>query len=216
MEEEHSRNSSPQVQHGIITRVHIAMRNVVVEMHLKWFYLLIIRVMTYVVCCGQNELLSADFFMQPTKEGEMALGKKKYVSYHAKSVSGPAMYYMGIVDFLQNWNTKKKTERFIKIHIARQDKHGISVMEPLPYRDRFQLKMQQIFDVEDPFGLFIQRGEVRSRPVSEAHLSDKGDTTVMNALHSSASNASLTGPSNVSGNMVKKLSSVSLLDEVTL
>jgi hypothetical protein len=176
----------------------------------------------------QNELLSADFFIQPTKDGELVLGKKKYISYHAKSVSGPAMYYMGIVDFLQNWNTKKKTERFVKIHIARQDKHGISVMEPLPYRDRFQLKMQQIFDVEDPFGLFIQRGEVKSRPKGEAHnMSDKGDVgVVMNAMHSctsphadhSASNSpNISQHSSVGhgGGMVKQVSSVSLLDEDT-
>ena len=110
------------------------------------------------------------------------MGQKKYVSYRAKSVSGPAVYYMGIVDFLQNWNTRKKFERFMKIHVLRQDKQGISVMEPLPYRDRFQTKMVQIFDTDDPLGLFEERGGARSRPTSLAH-SPALEGVVLNALH---------------------------------
>lgn len=56
---------------------------------------------------------------------------------------------MGIVDFLQDWNMTKRIERALKIYINRQDPGGISVMKPLPYRDRFQKKMAEIFDLED-------------------------------------------------------------------
>jgi hypothetical protein len=74
--------------------------------------------------------------------------KKKYVAYNAKSVSGAAIYYMGIVDFLQDWSLRKKIERATKIYLTRNDPAGISVMEPYPYRDRFQDKMDKIFDIQ--------------------------------------------------------------------
>ena len=74
--------------------------------------------------------------------------KKTYVSFHAKSVTGPAIYYMGIVDFLQDWTTRKKTERMIKMYCLGQEAEGISVNHPDPYKARFQNKMDEIFDLE--------------------------------------------------------------------
>lgn len=56
---------------------------------------------------------------------------------------------MGIIDFLQEWNLRKRVERAMKIYIHRDDPQGVSVMRPLQYRDRFQKKMIQIFDLED-------------------------------------------------------------------
>jgi hypothetical protein len=75
--------------------------------------------------------------------------KKRYTAFNAKSVSGPATYFMGIVDFLQDWSTKKKLERAGKIYLYRQEPGGISVMEPGSYCHRFQDKMDVIFDVPD-------------------------------------------------------------------
>lgn len=75
--------------------------------------------------------------------------KKRYTSFNAKSVSGPATYFMGIVDFLQDWSSKKKLERAGKIYLYRQEPGGISVMEPASYCRRFQDKMDVIFDVPD-------------------------------------------------------------------
>jgi hypothetical protein len=135
--------------------------------------------------------------------------KKKYASWKAKSVSGAAIYYMGIVDFLQEWNLRKRVERAAKIYIQRNDPQGVSVMRPSPYRDRFQRKMEQIFDLDDPFGLFNDRGSASVRknyflatsdgrpilsnpsyveiPRENNSDSKEGDGTVMNALHSSSS-----------------------------
>jgi hypothetical protein len=56
---------------------------------------------------------------------------------------------MGIVDFLQDWNMRKRVERAFKIYINRHDPAGVSVMKPLPYCARFQKKMAEIFDLED-------------------------------------------------------------------
>jgi hypothetical protein len=73
---------------------------------------------------------------------------KHYATYGAKSVSGPAIYYMGIVDFLQDWTTRKKCERLGKIYLFGQEAEGTSVMHPDPYKTRFQNKMDEIFDLE--------------------------------------------------------------------
>ncbi len=70
-------------------------------------------------------------------------------TYKAYSVSGPALYYFGIVDFLQDWTFHKKVERAVKIYALRKDPEGLSVMEPFSYKSRFQKKMEQIFDLEE-------------------------------------------------------------------
>ena len=59
-------------------------------------------------------------------------------TFKASSVTGPALYYLGIVDFLQDWTFAKRVERAIKIYIMRKDPDGLSVMEPLAYMERFQ------------------------------------------------------------------------------
>ena len=71
-------------------------------------------------------------------------------TFRAVSVTGPAIYYLGIVDFLQDWTTNKKFERTFKIYALRKDPDGLSVMQPEKYKLRFQAKMEQIFDTEGP------------------------------------------------------------------
>jgi len=71
-------------------------------------------------------------------------------TFKATSVNGPAVYYLGIVDFLQDWTTKKKMERLFKIYVGRKDPEGLSVMEPISYMNRFQNKMEQVFDTTEP------------------------------------------------------------------
>jgi hypothetical protein len=89
---------------------------------------------------------------------------------------------MGIVDFLQEWNVRKRVERAAKIYIQRNDPQGVSVMRPLPYRDRFQKKMEQIFDLDDPFGLFDDRGSASVR--KELYLAtEDGRPILMNQVY---------------------------------
>ena len=56
---------------------------------------------------------------------------------------------VGIVDFLQDWTFNKKVDRAAKIYVLRKDPEGLSVMEPIAYKQRFQRKMVQIFDVDE-------------------------------------------------------------------
>lgn len=80
------------------------------------------------------------------------LKKKTYAKYQAKSVTGAAIYYMGIIDFLQDWTFRKWMERTLKIYLLGQDREGASVMHPTPYMKRFQHKMDEIFDLESHQG----------------------------------------------------------------
>lgn len=116
--------------------------------------------------------------------------KKKYSAYKAKSVAGAAVYYMGIVDFLQDWSMRKKMERASKIYITRSDPLGVSVMEPIPYRDRFQDKMDRIFDIQgedlDGSSYRVSHREnktptIPEYPVSGGGSSNSGNTGRINA-----------------------------------
>ena len=55
----------------------------------------------------------------------------------ARLVEGPGTYYIGIIDVLQEWNFKKKMERFLKIYFKQYDADGISAIEPSAYCERF-------------------------------------------------------------------------------
>lgn len=73
-------------------------------------------------------------------------------TFIAKTVTGPAVYHFGIIDFLQNWTFQKRLERAFKIYFLRKDPDGLSVMDPLQYKIRFQRKLDQIFDLEESAG----------------------------------------------------------------
>ena len=55
----------------------------------------------------------------------------------ARLVEGPGTYYIGIIDVLQEWNFKKKMERFLKMYFKRYDGDGLSAIEPVAYSERF-------------------------------------------------------------------------------
>jgi hypothetical protein len=73
-------------------------------------------------------------------------------TFIANSVTGPAVYHFGVIDFLQNWTFEKTLERAFKIYFLRKDPDGLSVMPPLFYKARFQNKLDQIFDLEGECG----------------------------------------------------------------
>ncbi|CAI5726204.1 unnamed protein product [Hyaloperonospora brassicae] len=56
-------------------------------------------------------------------------------------VHGPGLYYLGLIDILQQWNFRKRVERFIRVYILLQDRLGISVANPRQYADRFQQRV---------------------------------------------------------------------------
>jgi hypothetical protein len=74
----------------------------------------------------------------PTKEGTGAM------QLNAARCVGPAHYYIGVIDTLQEWDWRKKGERFLKMYLKGKDGKGISCIEPEKYKRRFQLRVQDI------------------------------------------------------------------------
>jgi len=52
-------------------------------------------------------------------------------------VQGASTYYVGMIDVLQRWNLKKKSEHFFKTLVLCWDKEGISAVNPQKYCKRF-------------------------------------------------------------------------------
>lgn len=55
----------------------------------------------------------------------------------------PVVLYFGIIDFLQEYNWRKRAEHGLKAVL--QDKGGISVVDPRSYARRFMRCMQRVF-----------------------------------------------------------------------
>lgn len=47
-------------------------------------------------------------------------------------------YYIGIIDYQQKYNWRKKVENWVKVHIMRQPKDELSCIDPIRYGERFQ------------------------------------------------------------------------------
>jgi len=63
---------------------------------------------------------------------------------YAAVMEGPGIYFMGIIDILQEYNTAKKLERFFKIYFRCKHRDGISAIGPVPYGQRFVNFMHKI------------------------------------------------------------------------
>eukprot|EP01035_Chromulina_nebulosa_P017917 gene17917-23537_t len=80
-----------------------------------------------------------------SKESQRAQTRRLQVS----RVVAPEAYYLGIIDYQQKWNFKKKLERFFKIHFKGADPNGLSAIEPSVYKDRFIKHIEDIIDLDD-------------------------------------------------------------------
>ncbi|EGZ23031.1 phosphatidylinositol-4-phosphate 5 kinase-like protein [Phytophthora sojae] len=56
-------------------------------------------------------------------------------------VHGPGLYYLGLIDILQQWNFRKRVEHFVRVYLLFQDRHGVSVVNPRQYAERFQQRV---------------------------------------------------------------------------
>lgn len=62
----------------------------------------------------------------------------------AKMIQGPGLFFFGIIDVLQEYNSQKKAERWCKTFVLRKSKQGISAVPCKPYAERFIDKMKNI------------------------------------------------------------------------
>lgn len=59
--------------------------------------------------------------------------------------AAPCLYFLGIIDILQEYDFSKKLEHFAKSKLLCKDSHGISAVEPEEYRERFITAMESVF-----------------------------------------------------------------------
>merc|ERR1719494_1723023 len=79
----------------------------------------------------------------------------------ARITEGPGIYYMGIIDMLQEWNFWKKAEHFLKTKFLWKDPKGLSAIAPNLYQKRFMDRMYEIIKDEANF-LSINNVDVTS------------------------------------------------------
>ncbi|RHY25276.1 hypothetical protein DYB32_008409 [Aphanomyces invadans] len=65
------------------------------------------------------------------------------------SISGPGLYYVGVIDILQTWNFQKRMERWAKIWLRGKDPRGLSAIEPYPYQVRFEAKLRDLIATDE-------------------------------------------------------------------
>lgn len=95
-----------------------------------------------------DDILHYDPIKKITNYEENISFSKRAITFKAGTVSGPAVYHFGVIDFLQNWTYGKIFERNFKIYIMHKDGDGLSVMEPENYKLRFQRKLLEVFDID--------------------------------------------------------------------
>lgn len=72
-----------------------------------------------------------------SEDNYSALARDPDGGLRARFVEGPGTYYIGMIDILQEWNWKKRIERFFKTWVRLYDPDGISAVEPDFYQERF-------------------------------------------------------------------------------
>lgn len=95
-----------------------------------------------------DTLRSTDDFSPPPEQGKTPRTTNTMFKYRggieSAVIEGPGIYYVGIIDILQEWNLSKKVERFFKTYFMNLEAAGISAIEPSNYQTRFMEKMVEI------------------------------------------------------------------------
>lgn len=68
--------------------------------------------------------------------------------FASRVVTGPGLYYVGVVDVLQTWSTAKRIESVVKRVWNWSNREGISCISPEKYAPRFQKKMHRVIHYE--------------------------------------------------------------------
>jgi len=102
-----------------------------------------------------NELNKTSFSLREDLPVLQHPSKSPWSNYRggvkARVTEGPGIYYLGIIDMLQEWNFKKKGERCLKTTFLRKDGDGLSAIEPNKYQERFMKRMYGIIKSDESF-----------------------------------------------------------------
>ncbi|CAI5730312.1 unnamed protein product [Peronospora destructor] len=98
-------------------------------------------------CCSMSAVAVASKIVEDAIAHLASMEAKKPLHHPAHEgmsvdeVHGPGLYYLGLIDILQQWNFRKRVEYFVRVYLLLQDRHGISVANPRQYADRFQQRV---------------------------------------------------------------------------
>ena len=101
------------------------------------------NILDYSLLVGIHERQRAAPNETPVSESYQPTGDGKPIN-SVQSVDGSSVYYMGIIDILCQWDSKKRLERFFKS--IRYDGDGISAIPPEPYAERFHKFIDSIME----------------------------------------------------------------------
>ncbi len=96
-----------------------------------------------------DESVSSSRGIRFQSDAELYEEKDSEFMMRSRCVVGPEFVFMGMIDMLQEWTLKKQLERFAKMVFKRQDGDGISAIEPIQYKRRFQQKIRAIFSIDE-------------------------------------------------------------------
>ena len=82
---------------------------------------------------GSNSSINTGEREGTSREGTSIKVDDKHVFEH-----GNKIYHIAIIDYLQEWNTDKKLERFTKTMILGKNSEQLSAIEPNAYARRFE------------------------------------------------------------------------------
>ena len=68
---------------------------------------------------------------------EIKVSMRNVIESNSESTGINKCYHIGIIDYLQNWNSGKRRENRFKKWTLSSDPNGISCVEPNLYKDRF-------------------------------------------------------------------------------
>ena len=71
-------------------------------------------------------------------EEELVMNVRERMSRKHCFIQGNCIYHVAIIDYLQAWDFKKRTERCIKTNLLGKDGPTLSAIEPTQYAERFK------------------------------------------------------------------------------
>uniref|UniRef100_H3GUS6 PIPK domain-containing protein n=1 Tax=Phytophthora ramorum TaxID=164328 RepID=H3GUS6_PHYRM len=90
---------------------------------------------------GGNQNNRGCYCSSGTNASKKSLHQFAHRGMSVDEVHGPGLYYLGLIDILQQWNFRKRVEHFVRVYLLMQDRHGVSVVNPRQYADRFQQRV---------------------------------------------------------------------------
>lgn len=130
------------------------------------------------------EVLPSDIESQnENSNNQDPLGRETDGGLRVGVVEGPGKYYIGIIDVLQEWNWKKKFERYFKIYFLGKDSDGLSAIHPDKYAARFydRCVVDLLEGIESNTNYFVPKTKIFRRSISrQSSQISSGSTTFSN------------------------------------